>query len=137
MDTKWAGLFDFPNPLYISLPCSFEFISHLLRRNSSREKPFHPPPPPPPHPLHPPPSQAMVKTRGGHSSSYKPRVRPSFPAPAAATLLLAVAQAAATIVCPAEPVVVAADIPVAPAPTTLIQRRYEMRVVPTPPSPPP
>ena len=77
----------------------------------------------------------MTKTRDGHSSNYRPRVRPSSPA-------LAIAPP------PATPGLIAAPDPVAPAmaattgpaaasdPATLVQRRYKTRVGPTPPSPP-
>ena len=74
----------------------------------------------------------MAKTRGGHS--FKPRVRPSFPSPADATI------APAGVTAPAAgqstPPATAATSSYAPIPDAPTPRRYDTRVRPTPPYPP-
>ena len=69
------------------------------------------------HPLHLFPNPSMARTRGGHS--FRPRVRPSSPPPAAGQ---------------SSPHVAAAATSPAPVPTALAARRYDTRVGPTLPS---
>ena len=95
----------------------------------------------------------MAKTRGGHSSSSKPRVRPSSlalsvapppisagpvapaqvattPPPAPVSTSTATAPPPPTVTSPAAPTAAALAL------FALVQGRYETRVEPTPPSPP-